>query len=249
MGHRIPLLLLGDSITQQSFSTPGGWGASLQNWYQRTGDVYNRGLSGYNSRWLLYCLSNPSYLSLPSTSSATPYSILDHPGFHNDSGIITLFLGANDASYDCPLGSEVTGQHVPPDEFHANILSIIQHLATALSTPKPPVILVTPGPVSSSSWPTRSQENLRPYAESIRAIAADKNLPLVDLWAGPDALTVSDLSDGLHLSPSGSSKVFKSLQATIRSSFPHLAPDDKVDGFPNVELCMPHWSVLAGVGT
>ena len=204
MGHRIPLLLLGDSITQQSFSTPGGWGASLQNWYQRTGgeyyegnhipkssllqrsprrphlclpppprpplDVYNRGLSGYNSRWLLYCLSNPSYLSLPSTSSATPYSILDHPGFHNDSGIITLFLGANDASYDCPLGSEVTGQHVPPDEFHANILSIIQHLATALSTPKPPVILVTPGPVSSSSWPMRSQENLRPYAESIRAI-------------------------------------------------------------------------------
>ena len=74
-------------------------------------------------------------------------------------------------------------------------------------------------------------------------------MPIVDLWAGPDALTTSDLSDGLHLSPSGSSKIFRSVQSTIRSSFPHLAPDDKEDGLPNVELCMPHWSVMAGLET
>lgn len=51
--ERRKVLLVGDSITQQSFSvTHGGWGAGLQDWYQRTADVYNRGFSGYNSRWI-----------------------------------------------------------------------------------------------------------------------------------------------------------------------------------------------------
>ena len=78
-------------------------------------DVYNRGLSGYNSRWLLQSLSSPSYLALPILSSSSS-SILDHPGFRSNKGLITLFLGANDASYDCPPGSEAVGQHVPLDE-------------------------------------------------------------------------------------------------------------------------------------
>jgi lysophospholipase L1-like esterase len=50
---RRKILLIGDSITQQSFSTTyRGWGGALANWYCRTADVVNRGYSGYNSRLL-----------------------------------------------------------------------------------------------------------------------------------------------------------------------------------------------------
>ena len=54
--HRRKILLLGDSITQQSFSlTTSGWGAGLADWYQRSADVMlliEDGFSGYNSRWI-----------------------------------------------------------------------------------------------------------------------------------------------------------------------------------------------------
>lgn len=52
---RPQILLIGDSITQYSFSV-GGWGARLADWYVRKADVVNRGLSGYNSSWALAAL-------------------------------------------------------------------------------------------------------------------------------------------------------------------------------------------------
>lgn len=46
-------MLIGDSITQQSFSVEHcGFGAGLADWYQRSADVINRGFSGYNSLWV-----------------------------------------------------------------------------------------------------------------------------------------------------------------------------------------------------
>ena len=39
------MVLLGDSITQNSFDS-GGWGAQLAHWYVRKADVVNRGFSG-----------------------------------------------------------------------------------------------------------------------------------------------------------------------------------------------------------
>jgi lysophospholipase L1-like esterase len=44
-GVRPQVVLLGDSITQNSFDS-GGWGAQLAHWYVRKADVVNRGFSG-----------------------------------------------------------------------------------------------------------------------------------------------------------------------------------------------------------
>jgi lysophospholipase L1-like esterase len=51
------IILFGDSITQGSFSV-GGWGARLQDHYQRRADVLCRGYSGYNTRWALHLLDD-----------------------------------------------------------------------------------------------------------------------------------------------------------------------------------------------
>jgi hypothetical protein len=86
-GRQLRVILLGDSITEQSF-TSSGFGSAIQNWYSRQADVYNRGFSGYNSRWILQ--------GLPTIFNSLPGS---EPGFYKRT-IITVFLGANDSSDD-----------------------------------------------------------------------------------------------------------------------------------------------------
>lgn len=78
------MLLVGDSITQQSFSvTHGGWGAGLQDWYQTTADVYNRGFSGFNSRWIRQSLPKLFPVSSPP---------------NRDVMLVVLLLGSNDSA-------------------------------------------------------------------------------------------------------------------------------------------------------
>lgn len=57
--ERGKIILLGDSITQMSFSaTLSGWGSYIADVYQRRCDVYNRGMSGYNTDWFLRYLKS-----------------------------------------------------------------------------------------------------------------------------------------------------------------------------------------------
>ncbi len=51
---RPKFILFGDSITQRGFDN--GWVASLANHYIRKADVFNRGFSGYNTRWAKHLL-------------------------------------------------------------------------------------------------------------------------------------------------------------------------------------------------
>ena len=49
------VVLLGDSLTQRGGAVAGGapgWAARLGELYARRPDVVNRGLSGYNTRWV-----------------------------------------------------------------------------------------------------------------------------------------------------------------------------------------------------
>lgn len=48
---RPTFVLFGDSITQQSFSEKGCWGAMVADAWTRCVDVVNRGFSGYTTRW------------------------------------------------------------------------------------------------------------------------------------------------------------------------------------------------------
>lgn len=101
------ILLLGDSLTQQSFGVNGGvgWASLLANAYSRRADVLNQGYSGYNSRHVCSILEN--------SILASDY---DNVLFY------TIFLGANDAA----LPGEP--QHVPLDEFEANVETIVKQV-------------------------------------------------------------------------------------------------------------------------
>ncbi|GMH63122.1 hypothetical protein TrST_g12382 [Triparma strigata] len=236
---RALILLLGDSITQQSF-TNNGFGAALANWYSRTGDVVLRGFSGYNTKWWLEMLNDPSQSAL---SNGYGGSILQHSSIASNRYIITLFLGANDQSSD--------SQGVPPSEYSANILSIISNLRSQiksfhphLETP-PTIILITPGPVDSTKWPTRSTSKSLQYASILSSISSTHNLPLITLTSLP----LTSLSDGLHFGPTANEYLFSKIQETIRNLRPDLAPDDDDEGRPTVKMHMPYWGSLVGEGS
>ena len=53
-GERPQFVLFGDSITQMAFASPDGWAAKLADDYTARVDVFNRGFSGYNTRWLVF---------------------------------------------------------------------------------------------------------------------------------------------------------------------------------------------------
>ena len=246
---RIVLLLLGDSITQQSFSTThSGWGASLADWYCRFGDVFNRGYSGYNSRWLLQMLRSSGTRSILDNDMGG--SILDHRGVAADRYLITLFLGANDASDDNEgvFGEGKAGQGVPIDEYAANINEIIDTIASRIGKP-PQILLITPARVNGELWRTRSDARMALYADKVREIGKARDLPVVDLWeeSGAGSVTADDTHDGLHFNTSGNNKVFQKIQSCIRDVYPTLAPDDNDQGLPNVPMHFPYWAGLANL--
>ena len=201
-GERRKVLLLGDSITQQSFSLKhSGWGAGFADWYQRKADVVNRGFSGYNSRWMLDML--PELLP-----SLQPASLL----------MCTIFFGANDAV------TPGDTQHVPLDEFSLNLSAMLAILAT--HSPQCLVVLISPPTVDSALWPTRSPAQAATYAAAVAQVAqaeraSGRPVALLDL----SSLTPDDLHDGLHLSLSGNAKLLSLLQALVREEHPQLCPE------------------------
>jgi len=212
------ILLLGDSITQQSFSV-GGWGMRLADHYQRRADVINRGFSGYNTRWALRLLDGPQLRDVADRTV-----------------LVIIFFGANDAS----LPEHNLRQFVPLDEFVANTRTIVEHLRA--HCPSAAIILMAPPPVdhkkrlafqrqrypnSASGILERTNENTGVYAEAVADLAKELGLPCVQLWEAMQAAAPNSwdsfLSDGLHLSADGNEKVAELLLATIAETYPKLA--------------------------
>lgn len=79
---RHSIVLFGDSITQGGFA-PGGWAARVAERYVRRADVFNRGLSGYNTRW---------------ARAVLPALFEQSPPFDLAKSLVTVFFGANDAA-------------------------------------------------------------------------------------------------------------------------------------------------------
>lgn len=226
---RKKVLLLGDSITQQSFSPVyKGFGAGISDWYHRTADVVVRGFSGYNSRWIRIML--PRLLPMGQDSQAYEGYIA-----------CMVFLGANDSVFP------EHGQHVPVPEYKANLEAIVEHIHVLNRNIV--IILVTPPVVCSKLWPSRSIENTNQYAAIVRQICEEKEyLELLDLHQccdGIQPIILDDLRDGLHFDEGGNNKILKHFQHIIRSRHLNICPDD--DPFarkPNLELQYPHFSAI-----
>lgn len=215
-GDRKRVLLLGDSITQQSFSLEhGGWGAGLADWYSRRADVVNRGFSGYNSRWVLDILSEL-------LSSLEPASVL----------MCTIFFGANDAVM--PEGT----QHVPLEEFVLNLSAMVAMLRA--HAPQCVVVLIAPPTVDSAQWPTRSPAQAATYAAAVAQVAQAERargspVALLEL----SSLTPEDLHDGLHLGRSGNAKLLSLLKALVKEQYAQLCPEEEGAEGPALPLHFP----------
>ncbi|EUC28844.1 hypothetical protein COCCADRAFT_108059, partial [Bipolaris zeicola 26-R-13] len=242
--------LLGDSITQDSFSQERGFAfaAALQAAYIRRLDVVNRGFSGYNSRQALQIL--PAIVPPPS---------------HAKIRFMTVFFGANDAS----LPDAPNKQHIPLDEFKANLRAIVSHPCILAHAPR--IILVAPPPMNEHLWWPRDQssgyatvsrlaETTKIYADAVVQLGAELQLPVLDLWKafmsrtdfnvdawkpgdhvpGSLALPPSDaladlMYDGLHMNPAGYQILYDELINVISHNWPDQLP-------AKLPMVLPPWN-------
>jgi len=222
---RPEIILFGDSITQFSFGL-GGWGATIANAYQRSADVKLRGYSGYNTRWCLPLLPD----IFPKQSTVVPI-------------LVTVMLGANDANLPPPLHKQslsASRQHVPLDEYEANLAAIVRAIKEC-SDGSARVLLLTPPPCDEKGWhrecvsrfglesdadPNRSHEATSLYASACLRVAAAVGVPAIDIHGA--FMEQSDwqslFSDGLHPNAAGNAIISKVVLAAIKSHYPELTP-------------------------
>lgn len=203
---RLNILLLGDSLTQRSFGLETcGWGAAINEWYVRSGNVTNNGFSGYNSRWIRAML--PQLFPLP---LCTRYDLA------------TILLGANDAA------SSGSTQHVPLPEYKENLVFIVNYLKTNIN-PDVVIILITPPPNNQDkidpAWDLRKDVNQ--YKTVVQELAAELDISLLDLWDGPFAVSPRTdlLDDGLHFDVAANRKVADGVKSIVATEHPSLLPE------------------------
>ncbi|KAH9252040.1 hypothetical protein BASA81_010022 [Batrachochytrium salamandrivorans] len=218
--QRPTIVLVGDSITQQSQGNPSwcanfgksehaGWGDMLQAVYARRMDVINRGFSGYNSRWVV--------------------DFSDLLAGFGKVELYTLFLGANDAT---ACGE----QHVPLAEYSNNMDTLISQ---ALRHSKR-VLVIGPPPMCHTKymqWRRNRRENANKrdeeildrtyllalqYSNAAKALAAQHCVPFMDLFVlfGGEFSTL--LSDGLHLNAQGNQRVGTAVLARVGKEWPEM---------------------------
>ncbi|KAJ0962496.1 hypothetical protein J5N97_027618 [Dioscorea zingiberensis] len=223
--NRPHFLLFGDSITEKSFG-PGGWGAALANTYSGKADVLVRGYGGYNTRWVLFLLNR-----------------LFPPNCRTPPDAATIFFGANDAAI---LGRTSERQHVPVDEYKANLHKIVKQMKNC--SPTMLVVVITPPPVDehgrkeyarslygekAMELPERTNEITGIYAKQCIELAREVHLPYVDLWSlmqETEGWQKKFLSDGLHLTEAGNSVVHQEVVRVFREG--GLGADDMQHDFP-----------------
>uniref|UniRef100_A0A8B9GA45 Isoamyl acetate-hydrolyzing esterase 1 homolog n=1 Tax=Amazona collaria TaxID=241587 RepID=A0A8B9GA45_9PSIT len=211
------VVLFGDSITEFSFRD-NGWGAYLAERLVRKCDVVNRGLSGYNTRWAKLILPRLMAKSAGAESTVA----------------VIVFFGANDSA----LKDLNPKQHVPLEEYAANLKSMIQYLKSVDIT-EDRIILVTPPPLQESAWEkecfakgdklNRHNATTGEYAQACVQVARDCGTDVVDLWTlmQNNEDFSSYLCDGLHLSPKGNSFLAAQLWSRLEkklSALPFLLP-------------------------
>ena len=181
------LLLVGDSQTQ-SGAQPHGWVTHLSDTFCRQVDITNRGLSGYNTRWILDYL--PSIIPVV-------------PAYHFDLAVV--WLGCNDAVKPGAV------QHVPQEDYSNNLTLIVCHLMNIGVLPAN-ILVLTPPTVDEDmlvkSFPGGDRTNalMRRYADIALNVAKTRECEFSDLFKvfEDSAKPGSELfTDGLHLGKCG----------------------------------------------
>lgn len=240
-------LLLGDSITQQSFCQDRGFGfgAALTDAYIRRLEVVNKGLSGYNTRMVLKVL--PQAIPPPEQAKLR---------------FVTILLGSNDARLP-NTPPNIAQQHVPLGEYKSNLRAIVTH-PKLLAHTGVRRILVTPPPIDERRCrendfvrdvAVRKASDTAKYAQAVRELGDELGLQVLDLWGSMirkadgkeedvepigsidvslNAVLQSFVRDGLHLSPEGYKVFFDELMALIERVWPEQLPK-------NLSFVLPGW--------
>ncbi|KAL4164215.1 hypothetical protein KRP22_004835 [Phytophthora ramorum] len=227
-GERRPVFyFIGDSITEHA-SQPdkSGFITLLQNHYVRSVDCVNRGLSGYNSKWVLQ-----HGMPIFAQELQLQYS----------ASFVTVFLGANDAVLE--HGPD-KAQFVSLQSYRANLQSIVQTVRPLLA-PGGHVLLITPPCViDSARQGDRSNASAAKYAKACVELAAAENVHVLDLHTYfnttfPDeSVRKTYFVDGLHFSGKGNKEVGKLLSVAINGMF----DKQELDKFNKWQL--PDWHDL-----
>ncbi|KAE9400779.1 SGNH hydrolase [Gymnopus androsaceus JB14] len=233
------IMLFGDSITQGGWETEmNGFGAKLSHVYARKMDVINRGYSGYNTEW-----SIPVFEQCFATREQQKYL----PTVR----LLVIWFGANDS---CLVQSP---QHVPLPKFASNLkhlVNMVQLPKSEYYSPDTRIILVTPPPVNTYERRANLEARVPPilldrdfeitrlYAETVKDIAREEEVGIVDIWTklwdavGHNEQALSKFSDdGLHLNGAGYQLMYESLLETIDHKFPELHPD-------RLQMVFPGWA-------
>ncbi|EQC38188.1 hypothetical protein SDRG_04617 [Saprolegnia diclina VS20] len=202
------IVLIGDSITQQgAIASANGFVSLLCQDYVRKADILNRGCSGWTTRsWL-------PKLELLRTEWA-----------HRAPALVVIFLGANDAALSDARDAH---QHVPLDEYLANLTTMVDTLRGA--SPESRFLLITPAAIEDAKYASRSNVEAGKYADACIAVGHALGVPVLDVWR-PMQGRPELLRDGLHLSVDGNTLLYRWLTSTISERFPDLTPD----ALPNV---------------
>lgn len=217
------VFLFGDSLTQQSFSPSGCWGALLADRLTRRCDIVTRGFSGYNVRFCKIML--PSILDKQTASETVA---------------LTIFLGANDSN-NKDLNLQ---QHVPLEEYRQGLKDMIEFvMSQGVSREK--IILITPPAVYEPDWiqdckdkgKTAALDNkvTATYAKTCLEVATEMGTKKVDIYS--EMMKEDDfqkyLRDGLHFNQKGSELLFNLLWPIV---------DDLTSHIP--ELFFPRWDAV-----
>ncbi|QNP95143.1 Isoamyl acetate-hydrolyzing esterase 1 [Yarrowia lipolytica] len=220
------VIFIGDSLTELSFDpTIFGLGSALSHHFRRRADVYNRGLSGYNSVWLEDQIDR---ICLEFEDSASQVVL------------IILWLGTND--------SVIPGNphHVLESEFLTNLK---KYTAKLLSTfPEANLLLLTPAPINmtqlqvstlSDSGKARTPELALQYAQIVvrffrEQCQPDPHVKCIDLYNLLGSGKDDDFYvDGVHLNSAGYREVWNAVH-------------QELVGWVELPLIEPHWTVKAG---
>lgn len=219
--------LIGDSLIELSFNPLNDFplGSALSHVFRRRADVFNRGLSGYSTKWM-----SSQFDRIKSELQEAP-----------DVFMVVLLVGTNDSVLD---GNP---HHVGLDEFKNNLAKMVSEINTL--SPFAAVMLVTPPPCSlplingpnsklSKSGRARSNESVEKYAAVVREVAGapdNKQVLLADLHANLSKAHVEDyLSDGVHLNGNGYKVLFVLIFQALEAFEGDLIP---------LPLTEPHFSV------
>ncbi|KAL7269244.1 hypothetical protein RUND412_008103 [Rhizina undulata] len=228
------IILFGDSLTERSFNFSNhGSGAALATAYARRADVLNRGVGGYNTRWL-----KPFLEHIVQNSPTKPL-------------LFILLIGTNDSIL--PSGPN----HVPLSEFHNNLLEMISLIRDSPGTSSAKILVLTPPPINvplltKCGGKDRTYETTREYAREVLEVvkeAKKKEGPMVagvDLFHAFEAAIEKQraemgrrkregevegwieewLVDGVHLGAKGYELMFQEIMAAVGKNWKEILPEN-----------------------